>query len=203
MKWRCLLLACLCFYVLFNGVAQAQGSRWPLNWGDWETATGDWGGYRTKLNDMGIDPELNYTHDIMANPVGGERQSAAYAGALGANINFDFEKLMGLSGTSFSLGLYQGLGRDLSGEDINNVFDVAQIFIGDVFGISQMNILQTLANDRVEIAIGRLSAGRTLRSVRLSRFMSTALLMETRPNSLKTCLHLLLPLSASGVFGEQ
>ncbi|SFK26284.1 porin, OprB family [Pseudovibrio ascidiaceicola] len=159
MKQGRLLLACLCFCAVFNSIAQAQNSRWPLNWGDWETATGDWGGYRTKLNDMGIDPELNYTHDIMANPVGGERQSAAYAGALDASIDFDLQKLLGLNGTSFSFGLYQGLGRDLSGEDINNVFDVAQIFIGDVFGISQMNILQRLANDRVEIAIGRLSTG--------------------------------------------
>ncbi|MES0870840.1 carbohydrate porin [Pseudovibrio sp. SCP19] len=160
LRWCCWLTAA-CFGLCsgFGGEASAQSSRWPLDWNSWETATGDWGGYRTKLNNMGIDPELNYTHDIMANPVGGERQSLAYAGALDASVDFDLETLLGFNGTSFSLGLYQGLGRDLSGEDINNFFDVAQIFIGDVFGISQMNFLQTLANDRIEIALGRLSAG--------------------------------------------
>ncbi|GHB29771.1 porin [Pseudovibrio japonicus] len=108
---------------------------------------------------MGIDPELNYAHDLLANPVGGERQSAAYSGSFIGGVDFDLDTLFGLTGTSFSFGYYQGLGRDLSGEDINNVIDVSQIFIGDVFGISQINLLQTLANDRIEIALGRLSAG--------------------------------------------
>ncbi len=139
MNWRRFLLACLCFFAPFSGTTWAQSMRWPLDWGSWDRASGDWGGFRTKLNNMGIDPELNYAHDILANPVGGERQSAAYAGSLIGGIDFDLDQLFGLNGTKFSFGFYQGLGRSLSGEDINNVFDVAQIFIGDVFGISQMN----------------------------------------------------------------
>lgn len=142
-----------------SGAAWAQSGQWPLDWGSWDRATGDWGGFRTSLNEMGIDPELNYTHDIVANPVGGERQSAAYAGAVVAVIDFDLQMLFGLNGTAFSFGLYQGLGRSLSEEDINNVFDVAEVFIGDTFGTAQLSFLQTLADDRIEIAIGRLTSG--------------------------------------------
>lgn len=148
------------FILLLNGhVAYAEDLSWPLNWGDWQAASGDWGGYRTQLSNAGIDTKLNYTHDIMANPVGGERQSAAYAGAIIGAVDVDLEKMVGLNGISFGIGFYQGLGRDLSGEDINNVFDVAQISIADVFGLSQMNLVQTFLDDRLEIAIGRLSTG--------------------------------------------
>ena len=87
-NWQGILLACLCVCALFSGASLAQTNRWPQDHQSWDRATGDWGGFRTKLNEMGIDPELNYAHDLLANPVGGERQSAAYSGSFIGGVDF-------------------------------------------------------------------------------------------------------------------
>ncbi|WP_208979496.1 carbohydrate porin [Pseudovibrio axinellae] len=146
-------------HICLQNSAYSQTAVWPRDWGSWETASGDWWGYRTWLKNAGIDPELLYVHDLQANPVGGERQSAAYAGGFIGAIDFDLDKLMGLNGTGFSVGFYQGLGRDLSGDDIGNVFDVAEIYLGHLFGLAQLNFYQSLMDERIDFAIGRLSTG--------------------------------------------
>ena len=128
-------------------------------WVAQDTATGDWGGLRTRLENAGIDPELNFTADILGNPVGGLRQSAAYAGLWYGSTTFDLETLAGINGLSLYVAGAWAQGRDLSGDDIGNFFDVAEAFNGDALRLSELYLEQSLFNDRLNIAVGRLSAG--------------------------------------------
>ena len=128
-------------------------------WVAQDTATGDWGGLRTRLENAGIDPELNFTADILGNPVGGLRQSAAYAGLWYGSTTFDLETLAGINGLSLYVAGAWAQGRDLSGDDIGNFFDVAEAFNGDALRLSELYLEQSLFADRLNIAVGRLSAG--------------------------------------------
>lgn len=139
--------------------AAAQEALNDFAWFKQDTATGDWGGVRTDIENFGVTPELNYTTDLMTNPVGGMNQSGAYAGAFTGSLTFDFGKIAGIQGLSlFAAGSLQQ-GRDLTGDDVGNVFAVAQIFNGDVARLNQLYLQQSLWNDALNIAVGRLAAG--------------------------------------------
>lgn len=139
--------------------AAAQDAMDNFAWFKQDTATGNWGGARTDIENFGVSPALNYTTDLMTNPVGGMNQSAAYAGAFYGSLTFDFGKIAGIPGLSlFAAGSLQQ-GRDLTGDDIGNVFAVAQIFNGDVARLDQLYLQQSLWNDALNIAVGRLAAG--------------------------------------------
>ncbi|BAT19747.1 carbohydrate porin [Asaia bogorensis] len=65
----------------------------PASFSDWlkqPTMTGDWGGLRTRLQNMGITPQGHYLQDSAGNPTGGRAQTVRYAHevAIGADVNF-------------------------------------------------------------------------------------------------------------------
>lgn len=68
-------------------------SLFPESFNAWlkqPTMTGDWGGLRTRLQNMGIVPQGHYLQDTAGNPTGGRAQTTRYAHevALGADVNF-------------------------------------------------------------------------------------------------------------------
>ncbi|MEM1130097.1 MAG: carbohydrate porin [Pseudomonadota bacterium] len=129
------------------------------SWFQWQDATGDWGGVRTSWEDRGISPALNFTTDLLANPEGGIEQGSAIAYLLYGSLTFDLEKLADLPGLSFYVAASLAGGEDLSAEDIGNFFGVAQAFNGDGARLAEVYVTQMLAEDRVEIMIGRFSTG--------------------------------------------
>ena len=128
-------------------------------WLKQDTATGNWDGVRTDAQNLGITPALNYTTDLLGNPVGGLKQSKAYAAGLTGSITFDMEKLLGVPDLTLVAAGSVQQGRDLSGEDIGNIFAVAQIFNGDVARLNQLYLELALWDDLVDVAVGRLAAG--------------------------------------------
>lgn len=125
------------------------------------TMTGDWGGLRQWLVDTGITPAANYLADVMTNPVGGERQGWAYAQYVGASLTFDFGKLVGLDGLSlFAQGNWSH-GQNLSAEDIGNLFPVGHAYTGSQVALAQLYLQQTLIDDAVTLALGRLTPNQT------------------------------------------
>lgn len=128
-------------------------------WLSQDTATGNWGHLRDRLITNGVDPELNFTTDLLANPSGGLRQNAAYAGLWYGSTTFDLETIAGIDGLSLYVAGAWAQGRDLSGDDIGNFFGVAQAFNGDVLRLAQVYLERKMLNDRLSVAFGRLSAG--------------------------------------------
>jgi Carbohydrate-selective porin len=123
--------------------------------------TGDWGGVRPRLIEAGIEPEVIYVADILANPVGGERQGWAYAHYLGAQLMFDLGRLAGLDGLSLFAQGNWSRGQNLSAEDIGNFFPVAHAYTGSQVALAQLYLQQLLFDDALAVAVGRLTPNQT------------------------------------------
>ncbi|MEO4044603.1 carbohydrate porin [Hoeflea sp. CAU 1731] len=148
------IAACFCD----TAVAQDAQPTAP-GWFEWETATGDWGGARTRLEDQGVTWSLNYTGDLLGNPTGGMSQETAYTSGLYGSVVFDFEKLFDIKGLTLYAGASIQQGHDLSGDAIGNIFGVAEVFAGAAARLDQLYFEQSLLHDRLQIAVGRLAAG--------------------------------------------
>lgn len=148
----------------FAAALPATGQDAPTSpafssWFQWDNATGDWGGARTRLEDRGIDFALNFTGDLLGNPEGGLDQATAFAYMAYGSVTLDFEKLGVVPGLSFYIAAAAPGGHDLSGDDIGNFFGVAQIFNGDEARLAEAYFEQTLAGGVIDFVIGRLATG--------------------------------------------
>jgi porin len=134
--------------------AVAGEGSWVQSWLGQPTLTGNWFGARAALTQAGITPTIVYTADLLANPVGGQRQGAAYAGALETGVSLDLEKLLGVNGLTFRVSGVWSTGSDLS-DDIGNIFPVAEIFAGDRVRLYTLFLEQMLFGERISIKAGR------------------------------------------------
>lgn len=121
--------------------------------------TGDWGGLRTRLHDIGIVPTMTYVADVQGNPKGGERNGFAYFHNIGVNLLVHTEKLMGWKGGRIHISASQRSGRSLTKRDIGNTFDVAQLCCGRTFKLVDLSIQQSLFEDKLNIRLGRIAGG--------------------------------------------
>ncbi|HOX09094.1 MAG TPA: carbohydrate porin [Candidatus Omnitrophota bacterium] len=121
--------------------------------------TGGWGGMREKLEEAGVDFKSSYTADVLGNPSGGKSHGVRYNHSLGAELNFDLEKLANLDGLMFRVsGLYRA-GRNLSEDYIGNRFVVSSIYGCQQLRLYALNLEQSMFDGRVALKIGRTSAG--------------------------------------------
>ena len=120
---------------------------------------GDWGGLRTSLEERGITPTLTFVMDALGNPSGGRQHGFRQASNLGLDVQFDLDKLFGLTGASFDISFSERFGEGLSQEDIGNVFSVQQVFGGETYRLVNVAYQQRLVDDRVEFRVGRIAAG--------------------------------------------
>ncbi len=121
--------------------------------------TGDWGGFRAKLVDMGITPKANYYMTVLGNPIGGQRKGVQYAGLLNAYLTFDLEKLLNIPRTTFIASGSWASGRSLSNRDIGNVFTVSEVFNGRTVRLYQLIIDIEFVENVFEVAFGRMGIG--------------------------------------------
>ena len=121
--------------------------------------TGDWGGLRTRLLDLGIAPSLAFVTDVLGNPTGGRRQAVRESDELALGLTADLERLAGWAGARFYLSFSMRSGTSLSDKDIGNVFNVAQICCGHTYRLVNVALEQSLFDDRVSLRGGRIAAG--------------------------------------------
>ena len=120
---------------------------------------GDWLGLRSGAEDSGISPTITFVTDIAGNVSGGKNQGLTHADNLGLNLLFDLDKLIGLEGGSFLASASQRSGSSLSRAHVGNVFTIQQVYGGQTFHLIDLAYQQSLADDRLEIRLGRLAAG--------------------------------------------
>lgn len=128
-------------------------------WLGQDTATGDWGGLRSRAKSAGLTVQGNYQTDLLANPIGGESQGFAYDGLMEVALDFDLETIARLEGTSFVIAGYWASGDNLSDTEIGNLIGVSQVFDGRTVRLGQMYFEQRLLGDMLNLTVGRLSAG--------------------------------------------
>ena len=88
---------------------------------------------------------------------GSTGNGSSYAGRAEAHLDFDLEKLFGIKGSRFYIEGAWSSGQDISSQHIGNLFPAAQIFTGNGVRLSEMYFEQNLFDDKVSLAIGRLT----------------------------------------------
>lgn len=146
--------------LLLAGMASpAMAQQSVSEWLEGEHAMGDWGGYRTSLEEAGVKFEGGYTTDIMAvrNGNAGSGDGWDYAGRMDFGIEFDLEKLVGATGLSFYASGAWSSGQNLTDRKVGNLFAVQQIFTGQEARLSELYLQQKLLDDKLKFKIGRLT----------------------------------------------
>ncbi len=92
-----------------GGASAEEGTFWTR-----DTFTGEWGGARTRLSDKGIDFSITYIGETFGDLVGGVQRGATYEDLISFETDLDLTKLMGWSGGSAHVSVYQ---IDDSGEN--------------------------------------------------------------------------------------
>lgn len=123
-----------------------------------ETLTGDWGGWRSSLEERGLQLGAASIDEALGNPLGGVRQGAIYDGRLELFLNVDFERLLGWSGATFHANAYQIHGRGLSGNDLDNLLLVSNIEADRSTRLFDLWIEQEFFDRKVSVRAGRLGA---------------------------------------------
>lgn len=87
----------------------------------------DTGGWRSKLEQAGVQLTLTYYGDAFANPWGGVKQGLGYDGRFAAIIDADLSKLIGWSGAKFHTSLHFIHGTQFSTINLQNLALVSGI----------------------------------------------------------------------------
>jgi porin len=124
---------------------------------------GDWGGFLTRLDNMGIDPTLSYLSETSANVSGGIKTGVDYADQRAFGLNIDWDKLAGIPGLQTKALVVNRAGRavgtDYVGDNLLNENEI-QGGAGDVaIRMAYIYGIETLAGGALSIGVGRLSEG--------------------------------------------
>ncbi len=124
-----------------------------------EHLTNDWLGARSFLDCHGFNLTPYYYIDVMGNPIGGVKQGLAQASWLGADLFFDFEKMMGWCGWSLFNSWAFLFGTNLSVEDIGNDFWVQELFYIETVMLDSLYLKKTFPDIGLTFKLGRVHVG--------------------------------------------
>jgi len=122
---------------------------------------GNWGGYRTKLAERGVDFEFVYFGAVPSNVGGGIKQGSVYEGAFLMTLDLDSDKLANYHGGHLHAG----------GLSIHNGAAFSQNYIGDLNVVSLLDFPDSLRlwelwyeqkflQDKVSLKVGQLALDR-------------------------------------------
>jgi porin len=127
------------------------------------------------LFDHGVSVTLNYTGEAAANPVGGIRQGADYAGQVYLGGDFDMSKIAGIPGMTVHVAITQRHGSNLAADDIGNNTSVQEVYGTQNTHLAVLTVEQLLLNGRLDI-----TAGRTVANI---AFLNSPLYCDFQSNS--------------------
>src|SRR5579862_365385 len=125
---------------------------------DQETLTGDWLGYRKRWEDSGLQLGGDEIAEILADPIGGQKQRTVFEGRFELFLNLDLEKALQWSGASFHANAYQIHGRGLSQNGVGNLLTVSNIEAQRATRLFDLWLQQELLDHAVSIRVGQLAA---------------------------------------------
>lgn len=147
------------FFVLVFGVLGVS----PAKAEEVETGpvglTGDWGGYRAKLQDNGIDINANEVLDFLGNTNGGTSRGVVLDGILAPTLDVDFEKLADIHDLTAHVSAFQVHGRGLSASNLNNnIATVSNIEAARATRLFELWVQKTFADKDISLRLGELAA---------------------------------------------
>lgn len=117
------------------------------------------------MTNLGVTPFLAYYGVFQGNPVGGIQQRSAYSHLLlfGATLNFD--KLLGIPGSSLMISGAEATGKNLS-DYVGNINAVSEAFVTPLTVLFyELYWKQILFDDKLELYVGRMTAADQFASV--------------------------------------
>ena len=153
-----------CFVVL--GTIRSAGAEEPVSWLQGEDASGDWGGYRSWLEQHGVHLDLDYSADSFARLAGRQYgEIVTYRGTLDLMLVLDTD-LLGLwsGGTLFAYGQH-GHGRGVS-EGLGVQMPVNNLEAPDFTQLAELWYDQRFWGERLGIRIGKQDANRDFAAAR-------------------------------------
>lgn len=121
--------------------------------------SGDWGGWRTRLSEAGVQFAATYVTDILGNPIGGLNHKVRYFHDIGLDLLLDLERLVKLDGSRLHVSLSSRAGHSLSDLDIGNVFNVAQTCCEPHTRVVNLAWQQFLFDETLDVHVGYLTTG--------------------------------------------
>ena len=150
-------LALLLAALLATALPARADENKPENYTD-HYLFGDWGGWRTRLEEQGIKAKLLLISDPYGNTTGGKATGFTTYNLLTADLFLDSQKLLGLPGGTFQLGFATSFGRQLSEDVIGNTFPVQGSDAAPPGPrLTTLSYTQSLWNDRLSLRVGRLT----------------------------------------------
>lgn len=119
------------------------------------TATGDWGGVRSRLETAGIKLGMQEQSEVWGNTTGGIRTGAHYNGLTIPFISFDFEKIAGWKGLTFYAEAYQIHGRGPSFTFVGNQQLLSNIEATPSTKLYRLFFEQDLFDKRFDLRVGQ------------------------------------------------
>jgi hypothetical protein len=139
-------------------------SRWdaagcsPATWDRAHSLTGNWGGWRSYLEDeYGVFVLGSYTAEVAGNPVGGQRQGVRYTHKVGLALLVDLEKFAGIPATRFIASASERTGESNSLKDIGNIYAVQQLYGGQTTRLVQLALGTQLFDGALDVVAGRVN----------------------------------------------
>jgi porin len=122
---------------------------------------GDWGGYRTRLLQQGIDFQFGYTSEVAYNAQGGIKSEVANADQYLAGVTLNLDRLFGLHDSMFQISITERTGRNLSDDaELGTLQQVQEIFgRGQTFRLTQFFFDQKYFNELIDWKVGRAPFG--------------------------------------------
>lgn len=126
-------------------------------WRQWSNMTGDWGGARTRLKDLGFDIGGDYTMDWSVALKGGLSQRGVARGLLTQHLSFDPKPLLGIEGGQLFAQYIYRHGRNGS-DDIGDIQGYSNIDADRLSKAEEFWYEQRLLADRIRIKAGQVDA---------------------------------------------
>jgi porin len=121
------------------------------------TLTGDWGGLRTKLHDMGVDITAGYKEEATGNTYGDIPKQWAQAGEFDVGATLDAQKLWGVYGGVLQTTVTIRQGQPPPGDLLQQSIEVYGR--GNIARLTEFWYRQKLFNDKLTIKFGRMPQG--------------------------------------------
>ncbi|HLB34462.1 MAG: hypothetical protein A3F67_05265 [Verrucomicrobia bacterium RIFCSPHIGHO2_12_FULL_41_10] len=121
-------------------------------------ATGDWGSFRTKLEDKGIKLGVLSTSEVWTNTTGGLRTGSVYTGIEQLTTLIDFDQLLGWKGGSFYSCWSYLCGNEPSEYLTNNFLVISPIEGFSTLRNTALWFQQEILGDKISLCIGQLVA---------------------------------------------
>jgi porin len=140
----------------------------PFNLLTSKTLTGDWGGIRTQLEDIGISLKLEVPNQFMVNMHGGRetKNGHDFLGTYDLDLRLDFEKMKLIKGGSFFIrakGSWGGGANGFDAEKIGGLFKTdADVCPPSAIFVDKWWYEQRLVDDRITLRAGRIEPTKDL-----------------------------------------